>query len=149
VASPEQRPITDAVLARLVSVVGLVQGSTLFDAEAPEPPPTAVDTGRTVPYVIAYPFGGTPGPDPNVGDTITDLTYTIQLTCVAGFRADLEHLVFVVDGALNRWVPVVSGLTFGAFRPPPGYSPGPIQRDQSVLPPRFWLPLQYRTPATT
>lgn len=145
---PEPRLITDAVLDRL-QTLGLVLDQNLFDAEVPDHPPTMPDSDRTVPYVVVYPFGPKDAPDPNVADTVTDLTYTVQLTCAGGFRPDCEHLVGRVDALMNRWIPLVTGVVFGAFRPPTGFDPGPVQRDPDVRPPRFFLPLQYQITATT
>jgi hypothetical protein len=139
---PEQRLITTAILTRLA-------GLTVYRGEVPDHPPILPDSDRTAPYVVLYPFGPKDGPDGNLADTVADIDYTGQLTCVAGFVEDCEFLTSQVDALMNRWVPVVAGVVFGAFRPPPGFDPGPVQRDPDVRPPRFFVPLQYQTTATT
>lgn len=144
--SPRVQLISDAVDDRLKTLAPSID---VYRGEITTSPPIVPETGRIAPYLVYYPFGPVDGPDPNVGDTITDLTYTVQVTCVAGFEADCEFVVDQVSGLMNRWTPTVAGMTFGRFRPPPGYDPGPIQRDDTVKPPRFFLPLQYRITATT
>lgn len=143
--SPRQQLVTDAVDARLASLSPTVD---VFRGEVTASP-DILPNGRVKSYVVYYPFGPSDGPDANVGDTVTDLTYTCQITCVAGFEADCEYLVDQVAGLMNRWTPTVAGLVFGRFRPPPGYDPGPVRRDDTVKPVRFWVPLQYRITATT
>lgn len=139
---PEPRLITGAVMTRLA-------GFTVYRGEVDPHPPTLPDSGRTAPYVVVWPFGAKDGPDTNLGDTVTDLIYTGQLTCAGGFVEDCEYLAGQVDALMNRWIPALAGVVFGAFRPPPGFDPGPVQRDPDVLPPRFFVPLQYQVTATT
>lgn len=144
--SPRQQLISDAVNDRLLTLAPSID---VFRGELTTSPVIVPETGRVAPYLVHYPFGRADGPDPNVGDIVTDLTYTNQITCVAGFEADCEYVVDQVDGLMNRWTPTVTGLVFGRFRPPPGYDPGPVRRDDTVKPVRFWVPLQYRVTATT
>lgn len=143
-SSPRQQLITDAVIARLGGL-----GFTVYRAEVTSSVPVLSTTGRIAPYLVAYPFGKAAGPDGNLGDSTDDLTYTVQVQCVAGFAADCEYVVDQVDGRLNRWTPSVTGYACGTFRPPVGYDPGPVRRDETVTPVRFWVPLQYRTTVTT
>lgn len=144
VASPRQQLVTDAVIARLATT-----GFIVYRAEVATTVPVQPATGRIAPYLVAYPFGKAGGPDPDLGDSTNDLTYTVQVTCVAGFSADTEYVVDQVNGILNRWTPTVTGMVCGTLRPPPGYDPGPVRPDYTVTPPRFWVPLQYRTTVTT
>lgn len=140
----QRRLITDAVLARLSG-----QSWKLYDGEVPSNVPLIGGTGgRIQSYVVAYPFGGRPGPDAELSDTAADLEYTIQLDCAAAYREDTEYLVDQVNLLMYRWTPTVSGLVFGSFRPPLGYDPGPVRRNGQAKPPRFWVPLQYRINVT-
>jgi hypothetical protein len=145
VSDPRQKLITDAVVAR----AGTLANLQIFRGEIDAPITLLANTDRIGRYLVIYPFGGTDGPDRNLADAGGDLTYGFQATVAAGFEADCEYLVDQVRGLFNRWVPAVTGVVFGAFRPPVGYQPGPVRRDDDVSPPRFWLPLQYVTTATT
>lgn len=143
-----QRPITDAVLARARTLSALTQST--YEGELPQDPPKlpADEEGRVAAYAVIYPFGPTPGPEVDLGDVGVDLVYTFQATLVAGYRTDLEWLVDRFNALFFRWTPAVDGLACGPFKPPVGYQPGPIRRNDQVRPPRFRLPLQYRTTVT-
>lgn len=145
---PRQKLITDWVEARAKTLTNL----QVFVGEVDEPLQTLANSDRVAPYVVIYPFGGTDGPDPNLSDAPAgDLTYGFQVNCGAGFRADCEFLIDQVRGLFNRWAPDVdpgAGFVVGQLRPPVGHQPGPLRRNDSVKPPRFWLPLQFTTVAT-
>lgn len=110
---------------------------------APDP------SGRVAPYAVLYTGAGTRGLDHDVADAHDDLDWSFQVTCAAGYETDCGYLIDRVDGLFYRWAPTVPGLAFGRAKPPLGYDPGPIRRDETVTPVRFWVPLQYRLPATT
>lgn len=141
------RLITEQLLTRLRTLTAV----EVYDAEVPAHPPALAgdDEGRVGPYVVAYPSAGTPTSETDLADSSDDLVYTFQLTCAAGYRADCEYLIDRVRPLMRSWAPVLDGVNFGLVRPPVGYDPGPIRRDQDVTPPRFYVPLQYRTTATT
>lgn len=145
-ASPRQQLVSDAVQARLG---GLGASVDVFRGEVDTSPTVVPENGRVQSYIVLYPFGRAAGPDGDLGDQATDLTYTCQIQCVAGFETDCEYLVDQVDGLMNRWTPAVAGLVFGRFKPPVGYDPGPVRRDDTVKPVRFWVPLQYRITVTS
>ena len=137
-----QQLITDAVFTQLDTLTGVA----VYRSEVPASPPLADGGGgRVGPYVVLWPFGGTPTRDQDLGDQTADVDYGMQVDCVAGFEADLEFLVDRVHALLYRWSPTIMGLAFGGLRPPVGYVPGAVQKNDAVNPPRFWLPLQFRT----
>jgi hypothetical protein len=151
VADIRRQLITDAVVAR---VAALGSWLTVYRAEIRNPDgsthlATLPNDDRVSSYVVAYPYAGSPTGERDLGDTLVDLDYGIQLTCVAGYAADCEYLVDQVHPQMYLWTPTVTGLVFGRFRPPPGFDPGPVRRDPDVTPPRFSVPLQYRIPVTT
>ena len=140
-----QKLITDAVFARLQTLSGVA----VYRSEVPSSPPRAPDgDGRVGPYVVLWPFGGVPTREKDLGDQAVDIDYGMQLDCVAGFETDAEALFDRVHALVYRWAPTVAGLAFGAFRPPVGYQPGAVQKNEAVNPPRYWVPLQYRIVAT-
>lgn len=148
-----RRQLTELTLARARA---LVPSATVYDAEVPDHPPlmqlatgASDPSGRVAPYVVVYPWAGRPTGEADLADCYVDLVYGIQLTCAAGFRADLDHLVDTIHGGFFRWAPVITGVHVGGFRPPEGFDPGPHRRDDTVSPPRFWTPLQYQLTATT
>jgi hypothetical protein len=145
VASPRQQLITDALVAHLGNLTGI----SVFRGEVTVSPPVVDETGRIAPYVVLYAFGKAAGPEVALDDDVLDLTYTCQITCAAAFEADCEYVVDQVDASMNRWTPTVSGVVFGRFRPPSGYTPPIVHRDDTVKPVRFTVPLQYRITATT
>jgi hypothetical protein len=142
----DRRLITDAVFAQLETLTGV----TAYRGEVPDHPPalTGDPDGRVAAYVVLYPFGGTPGPEVDLGDTAVDLVYTCQVTCAAGYPTDCEYLVDRVHPLLYRWAPAVAGLVCGPLRPPAGFDPGPVRRDDQPSPPRFYVPLQFRSLVT-
>lgn len=144
--SPRLQLVSDAVETRLRT---LSPALTVGRGELSTSPPIMPENGRVAPYAVLYPFGPADGPNLDLGDTAADLTYTCQINVAAGFETDCEYWIDQVVGLMNRWTPAVSGLVFGRFRPPTGYEPGAVRRDDTVTPPRFWLPLQYRIPVTT
>lgn len=123
-------------------------GQGLPGVTVPAEPPADGD-GRVKAYYVLYPSPGTPSFDQDLGDTHEDLDWLIQVTAVAGYTTDLAALVDRLHGALYRWAPVVAGVQCSGLNPPLGFNPGPFQRDRDYSPNRLWVPLQYRTLATT
>lgn len=152
VAQISRKALADALRAWLVA--GL-SGVTVYDGEVDPRPPVIQknghpdQSGRVAPYVVVYPSPGTPSDEADVADTYVDLVWTVQLTLAAGYSADLLNLIDRVDFLVYRWSPTFEGLATGRLRPPPGFDPGPIRRDDARTPPRSWVPLQYVLQVTT
>ena len=139
-----QKLITDQWYARLDTLTGV----TVYRSEVPSSPPTITGSdGRVKPYVVLWPFGGVPAREQDLGDQSTDIDYGGQLDCVAGYIEDCEALIDRVHPLVYRWSPTIAGLSFGGFRPPVGFQPGAVQKNEAVNPPRYWVPLQYRLAA--
>jgi hypothetical protein len=135
-----RKTLVDAVMTRLDTVTNAV--GWLGEPDTPLP---LLGDGRTVgPHWVLYPSPGTPTDELDLADTVIDLDWLFQVTCVAGDPMDLLPLVGRVDAALYRWRPTIEGVTTGAFRPPSGFDPGQMRVDDSVTPHRFYLPMQYR-----
>lgn len=139
--------ITDEVYDRLDTLTDV----TVYRSEMPTHPPAAVGDpeGRVSSYVVLYPFGPKPTSETDLADQTKDMDYSMQVTCVAGYSPDAEYLWDRVHALIYRWSPTVTGVAFGGFRPPTGYQPGPLRRNEVVKPPRFWVPLQYVLITTT
>lgn len=161
-----RRLLGDALDARLKSQLGagpdgpavLVFRGDLVTDEADQPQPIQSGTptpapdpsGRVGPYVVHYTGVGTPGPEVDLGEDGDDLIWSPLLHISAGYDADAAQTYDRTFAALYRWVPVVAGYGFGLMKPPPGYDPGPLRRqDTPGMPPRFWTPLQMQVQVTT
>jgi hypothetical protein len=145
VTTIDRAALTAAAKARLDTV----PGATKWLGEPHLPLPLLPNSeGRVKPYAILWPSAGTPGPEDDLGDTVVDLDWLIQITCAGGLIADVQALVTRVDEAFYRWTPALEGLTCGPFKPPSGYDPGPVRMDVTITPNRPFLPLQYRTTIT-
>jgi hypothetical protein len=149
VARPAPKALTDAVKARADALVPSLSGLVVFRGEVDGDIPLIPNSDRVGRYLVIYPLGPAEGPDGALVDQPVDGTYGFQINCVAGFFVDCEFLVGKVDDWFNRWIPSVTGVVCGALKPPPGYQPGAIRPNTQVQPPRYWLPLQYQTVATT
>lgn len=153
-AAVPRKKLGDLVEARAKTLAGV----TVYRGEVPGKPPViqtggaADSSGRVAPYVVLYTGAGTPSDELDVADAAVDLVWSWQVTCVAGYEADCGRLVDRVDELFYRWTPdrgAIDGLNFGRTKPPLGFDPGFIRRDEAVTPNRFWLPLQYLLPVTT
>jgi hypothetical protein len=149
VARPVPNALTDAVVARAEALEATLTELVVFRGEVDGPIPLIANSDRVARYLVVYPLGPADGPDGALDDQPVDGTYAWQINCVAGFFADCEILIGKVDAQFNRWTPAVTGVVCGAMRPPAGYQPGAIRPNTEVQPPRYWLPLQYQTVATT
>lgn len=142
---PSLRLISDAVNTQLGTLSPAID---IYRGEVTDSPAIVPQSGRIAPYLVFYTFGPADVAEGDLADAPTDVTYTIQVDCVAGFEADCAWVVEQVVGKLDRWAPTVAGMVVGRLKPPTGYDPGPFRRDDAVKPSRFSLPLQYRTTAT-
>lgn len=145
--------VSDAVAARLALVSGATgyygQIGRTLDGRLDVDPPTKTDgTGRVRPYFIFFPPAGARGDQLDLAGTDPDMTWLCQITAAAGDVADLNALVDRIDATLGRWTPDVPGHRCGPLHPPPGLDLGPVRADQTVQPPRLFLPLQYSTTIT-
>lgn len=148
-----RRVVTDALITRLRQLGDV----TVYRAHVPDRPPIMSDAvgapdtlGRIAPYVVVYPSAGSPDPgDADLADCHVDLAYTCQTTLAAGSAEDLDHLVDRLVPHIFRWTPDLPDVNTSGFRPIPGFDPGPHRRDDSIDPPRWWTPLQWRLIATT
>lgn len=145
-----RRALTNSVQSRLT-----VARLTVYRGEVkPKPPVIQTDgaddpSGRVGPYAVIYPSPGTPSPaGQDYADSYTSLDWLVQITVAAGWGEDLDEAVDLVDGRLLGWAPEIDGIACDGLRPPLGFDPGPARRDESVEPPRHWLPLQYVLTAT-
>lgn len=136
-----RKALLDAVMARLESeVVGVAVYRGMVDGAAA----TVVGSnGRVRRYVTLWPSPGTPGTENDLGDSIVDVDWLIQVTCVAAEVDDTLQTAGDVHQVLFRWAPVITGVVTGGFRVPPGYDPGPIRVDTDMTPARYYLPLQF------
>ncbi len=153
-----RRVLAVAVAARLqTQVVGAVgyfgQIGRLLpgapDGTPLDPPVKSATDPRVQPYYVLYPGAGQPGPDPDLGDTVTDLTSLVQVTVAGGDMEDVLALADRVDAALNRWHPAGAGAVVGPLRPPAGVVARLPLPDLTVHPVRLFVPLQYQFTATT
>lgn len=121
-----------------------------LDGSTDEDPPTKGQYDpRVKPYFTLYPgVGEGVGDDYDLARCDPLLVWSCQVTAVAGDVADLEALVDRLAGALDGWRPSVSPYAASPLRPPFGYQAGTFRTDDTVSPPRLWLPLQYRTTLT-
>lgn len=138
------KTITDLIETRLKTVSGVAY----YRSDVEDHPPTFPDSDRVAPYLVLYPFPGKQTTDLTLCGS-ADRDYGCQVTCAAGFSADCERLVDRVEALLSGWAPVIDNVSVGSLRPPPGYDPGPVRIDRSIIPPRFSVPLQYRLTAAT
>lgn len=152
-AGISRRLLATAVMTQLATVTNATGyygevGIGLPGTTVPATPPADAD-GRVKAYYVLYPSPGTPSPDQDLADEHEDLDWLIQVTAVAGYQQDLMALLDRIDGVLYRWRPVVAGIACSGLMPPLGFDPGPARRDTDFTPNRLYVPLQYRTLATT
>lgn len=136
---------------------GLVAGPgvplvSVYRGEVPkgQPPEMPDAPGRIAPYVVLFDGVGLPDIEPDLGGQNVDLRWSAQMIVGAGFLPDCAATVDRICDLVYRWTPALgNGLAAGRMEPPPGYDPGPLRRNDSVSPPRWWTPLQWRIDVTT
>ena len=126
--SVSRKALADATVARAQALGGL----TVFKGEVVDPPLIQTGgvpdpSGRIAPYVVLYFGAGSPD---------------------AGYEDDCLNAIDRVHAQFFRWAPTVAGLIVGRLRPPLGFDPGTVRRDDDVNPPRFYLPLLFTLTAT-
>ena len=140
-ASPvSRRALAGAIAARLGTVANL----TVYVGEVPDDPPTIPNTSRVKPYAVLFSGDGSLFDEaPLTADVTGSLVWPFQVTVAAGYHDDLLAALDAVHGVLDGWTPVLADYQFGPIGTPPGYDAGPVRRDTTVEPPRFFLPAQF------
>lgn len=131
-AAPDIKPHLDAIEAALAGA-GLAVGQ----GGAPSPVPTSQM------YVAVYPDPGMSTRE-SLADARTDFDVTFQLTCVGPTRDKCLWVAQRSRTALHVRL-TVAGRNAG--RPEELGGP-PVQRDDDVSPPLYFLPVQYRLQST-
>jgi hypothetical protein len=132
--TPDVLPEMDAVQAALETA-----GLTVYVGGAP----TAAGWSPPAQYTVLYPDPGTAVRE-SLADDRTDLATLMQVTCVG---ATVERALWVagrVRAALSAPL-VVDGRA--CWRPEDLGGP-PVQRDDDVTPPVFFVPVQYQLRST-
>lgn len=132
---------------------GLVAGPgfpevSVYRGEVPKDIPLLPESGRIAPYVVLFDGVGRPDIEPDLAGVNVDLRWSAQMIVGAGWQADCSATVDRICDLAYRWSPVIPGIAAGRMEPPPGYDPGPLRRNDSVSPPRWWTPLQWRVDVT-
>lgn len=137
--------LDDVVLARLRQLTRV----TVYDGEVPATPTMIPGGSRVAPYLIRYPLWGTDAPETTLCRSGESIVWPEQLTCVAGYRADVRNLASAVNALMWGWLPPVDAdLSVGEFYPPPGYQ-APLIPEDGESPPRMSIPLQYVSTIST
>lgn len=134
---PQVRPISDQVWDQLQTLTAV----NLFDGEVPGSPPLDPD-GRVHAYAVFYPGIGR-GYSNRGGGTAHSLNWGCQVTCVGGDRTRALWCVDQVRGVLDGLRVTVAGRNALLVDVTPEETP--LRRDPDISPPRFYLPLLYRT----
>ena len=114
----------DAIISRL----GTSTGKNIGDHAAPD--------DLTFPYAVVYHRGEDTGDNGTLGDPTVVGEVEWQVTSVASTRRNAQVMSLLVRQALNGWLPVVTGQ---AFTPIVLDGDGPVQRDDDVQPPVFYV----------
>lgn len=153
-ATPSRRLLYGTIAARLATVPKALgyygqMGRPLLDGAAPsDPPAKSEDDPRVVPYYILEPGAGGDGPDTPVCGQGEDVTLDWRVRAAGGDIDDVLDMIDRLDAVLLGWVPTLSGVVCGPVRRYPGVRP-PLLTDDTVRPPRLFMPLQYTVTATT
>lgn len=134
-ATPDIKPHIDAIVAALTGA-GLAVGDGVAPA-GPAIPATGI-------YTVLYADAGRSVRE-SLADTRTDYELLFQVTCVAPTAEKCRWAAQRIRMALGGPI-AVAGRT--AWRPEELGGP-PIQRDDDVSPPVYYLPVQYRLQSTS
>ncbi|MET8404530.1 hypothetical protein [Streptomyces sp900116325] len=128
--TPTVLPHVDAVQAALTA-----GGLTVYLGGTP------TSTGWTPPdkFAVLYPDPGQAG-RASLADERTDLTVMFQVTCVG---ASMERALWVADRVREALSGQLTVAGRAAWRPEDQGGP-PVQRDDDVTPPLWFVPVQYR-----
>ena len=134
--APTVLPHRDAMKAALEGA-GLVVG--LGGA-----PPTAPPSGTQTKYVALY-FSPGQSVTESLADERTDFTCAFQVTCVGPTE---EQCLWVADKVRGALSPRLTVAGRSAWRAEELGGP-PVQRDDDVSPPLYFLPVQYALKSTS
>jgi hypothetical protein len=132
--------LTDLAATRLATLANVVvyRGEIInADGSTNVPTISGDPLGRVVPHIVMYPSPGRPRVDDQLAGFPSNLDWTLQLTMVAGYLTDCLNLIARVNVIMAGWIPVLSGGTTGRFMTD---DPGPVRRDDTVNPSRFYVP---------
>jgi hypothetical protein len=135
--TPAVLPHRDAVKAAL-EAAGLPVG--LGGA-----PPTAPPNGSTTEYVALY-FAPGRSVRESLADQRTDYDTIFQVTCVGKTE---ERCLWVADKARKALDAQLAVTGRKAWRPDTDDTGPPVQRDNDVSPPLYFVPVQYRLQSTS
>lgn len=134
-AAPDIKPHVDAVIAAL-------RGADLVVGDGGAPPAAAIPAAGI--YVAVYFDPGQSVPE-SLADQRTNFDLSFQVTCVGPTAEKCRWATQRTRAALHAPL-VVAGRT--SWRPEELGGP-PIQRDDDVSPPLYYLPVQYRLQSTS
>ncbi|MGW1102710.1 hypothetical protein [Streptomyces sp. NPDC002540] len=128
--TPTVLPHVDAVQAALTGA-----GLTVYLGGTP------TSSGWVPPdkFAVLYPEPGQSG-RASLADDRTDFTATFQVTCVGG---SVERALWVADKVRHALTGPLTVAGRAAWRPEDQGGP-PVQRDDDVTPPLWFVPVQYR-----
>ncbi|BBC29997.1 hypothetical protein SGFS_012910 [Streptomyces graminofaciens] len=106
-------------------------------------PPTAPPNGTTTEYVALYVAPGRSVPE-SLADARLDFDTVFQVTCVGKTE---ERCLWVADKARRALHGTLTVDGRRAWRPEELGGP-PVQRDDDVSPPLYFVPVQYRLMST-
>lgn len=136
--APAVLPHRDAVLAALVAAL---PSGAVGVGQAPDGAPP---TGSVTRYAVLY-FDPGQSVSESLADLRTDFACSFQVTCVGPAEEQCLWVADKVRGAL--YLPLtVAGRA--SWRPEELGGP-PIQRDDDLSPPVYFLPIQYRLQSTS
>lgn len=126
-----------ALMARLDALTNI----EAYNAQVPANPPAEAGTGRVYPYVVAWPSAGHADPDARTVDDSTHgaLGWPVQVTVAAGDPGWCLAAAQKVRTHLEGHT-----LTTGAGPLREETVAPPVQRDDDVNPPRWFVPLLFR-----
>lgn len=115
--------------------------SSTFDGDVPL---NTDGTVRRATYLVLHDMGFDRQDDDRLTVTVQDAadgTYRVIVRVVATTRAAVRATADVVKAGLTGVVLTITGRTCGAVQPEPG--PHPVERDDDVTPPLFYLDLDF------
>lgn len=136
----DAQPLKAAVVERLITECPDILGFP--NGEAVDVPYLPDSDQRVVPYWVLAPSTTTPGDEHDLGDTMVDGDWFLQITVAAGMTDDLLAATAKIQAALYRWAPTVDGVVCGPLRPPIGFQPRTLW-DRQETPKRPYIALQY------
>lgn len=133
--APEVLPHLDAVQAALEAA-----GLTVYVGGVP------TDSGWVAPdkFAVLYPDPGMAVCE-SLADERTGFDSTMQVTCVGG---DVERVMWMADRVRKAMAAAPLAVDGRVCWPPEDLGGPPVQRDDGVTPPVYFVPVQYRIRST-